>query len=50
MIETYMNLEALKKTELIPAQELKGFGVNNGASDCNDCHYISSDCNSPCFC
>ena len=50
MSELLNNLELLKKTDVVPKEELKGYGVNTGSSDCNNCHYISSDCNSPCFC
>lgn len=49
MSDIYMNLESLNKTDIIPSEQLTGLGMNNGSSDCNDCHYISSDCTEPLF-
>lgn len=45
-----MHLEMLNKTDVVPNDKLIGMGANQGVSDCNDCHYISSDCSAPCFC
>ncbi len=50
MSDVYTDLEMLNKIDVIPSTELSGLGMKNGTSDCIDCHYISSDCEAPCFC
>ena len=50
MNESFFDLSALKKTDISLDVQLVGYGANVSSSDCNDCHYISSDCSAPCFC
>lgn len=44
-----LELNCLQKTTVVSDVELVGYG-SSGSGDCNDCHYISSDCTAPLFC
>ena len=45
-----MDLTMLNKTNIMFSEDFESIRSVQGNADCNDCHYINSDCECPLFC